>query len=375
MNRKNTWNSLWIWIVLGLFFAYSYTAVEVKAAELPVVPVQIENTGASSVEPTSISLPAGQDDAAAILTVKMSHSGVLHLLAAGSKNTKLRLYADAACKNAIGAEIVLTGEAQVLQRYIPIAKAGTYYLRYSNVQYASSVVRSAAVYAYGYDGDDKVLSDGKWAVTYTQNSAKTVYHKIVLKKPAFVRFAGSVRQPSSAVQTMGTLKVNLCNSKKKVISGGISLDADGKFLALKKGTYYISLKQKDMAMLCYTAQYVNEKSGAKKAKAVKLKKNKQVAGVLTLGEAKKKADWYKITLSKKGKIRCDLANYGPNAIKIQIIPKNKKVKMKKGTSKVGAQKGLKLTSKSKLPAGTYYLKIYKNSKTASSYYTLKCKYK
>ena len=373
MNRKNIWNCLWFWVALGLVFVYGYTPLKAQAAELPVIPAQ--NAGAPSSEPVQISLPAGQDDATSVLTVKMPYSGVLHLIAAGSNKTKLRLYADAACKNAVGAEIVLTGEAQVVQRYIPIAKAGTYYLQYSNVLYASSVARSAAVYAYGYNGDDKVLSDGKVAITYTQNSAKTVYHKIVLKKPASVRLAGYVVQPSSEMQTRGTLTVNLCNSKKKVLSANISLNTDGKILALKKGTYYISLRQKDMALVGYSAHTANEKSGAKKAKAVKIKKNKQVEGVLSLGDKKKKADWYKITLSKKGKIRCELANYGPDTIKIQVIPKNKKVKMKKGTSKVASGKGLKLVSKSKLPAGTYYIKIYKSSKSASSYYTLKCKYK
>lgn len=373
MNRKNIWNCLWLWVALGLFFAYGYTPLKVQAAELPVIPAQ--STGTPSSEPVQISLPAGQDDATSVLTVKMPYSGVLHLLVAGSNKTKLCLYADAACKKAVGTEIILTGEAQVVQSYIPIAKAGTYYLQYSNVLYASTVARSAAVYAYGYNGDDKVLSDGKVAITYNQNSAKTVYHKIVLKKPAAVVLVGNVMQPSSEAQTLGALTVNLCNDKKQVISGNISLDTDGKFVALKKGTYYISLRQKDLALLCYTARTAKEKSGAKKAKAVKIKKNKQVEGVLALGDKKKKADWYKITLSKKGKIRCDLANYGPDTIKIQVIPKNKKVKMKKSTSKAVSGKMLKLTSKSKLPAGTYYIKIYKSSKSASSYYTLKCKYK
>lgn len=373
MNRKNIWNGIWLWAVFGLLFAYGYTSVEVQAAELPVIPAR--SAGASSLEPVSVSLPAGQDDATSVLTVKMPYSGVLHLMASGSNKTRLRLYADAACRHAVGTEILLTGESEAKQSYIRIARAGTYYLQYSNVLYASSVVRSAAVYAYGYNGDDKVLSDGKVAITYNQNSAKTVYHKIVLKKPASVLLVGNVMQPTSETQTMGTLTVNLCNSKKQMISGNISLNSDGIFFALKKGTYYVSLRQKDMALLCYTARTVKEKSGAKKAKAVKLKKNKQVEGILSAGDAKKKADWYKITLSKKGKIRCDIGNYGPNNIKVQVVPKNKKIKMKKGISKVPSRKGLKLTSKSKLPAGTYYIKIFKNKKTASSYYTLKCKYK
>lgn len=264
MNRKNIWNGIWLWAVFGLLFAYGYTSVEVQAAELPVIPAR--SAGASSLEPVSVSLPAGQDDATSVLTVKMPYSGVLHLMASGSNKTRLRLYADAACRHAVGTEILLTGESEAKQSYIRIARAGTYYLQYSNVLYASSVVRSAAVYAYGYNGDDKVLSDGKVAITYNQNSAKTVYHKIVLKKPASVLLVGNVMQPTSETQTMGTLTVNLCNSKKQMISGNISLNSDGIFFALKKGTYYVSLRQKDMALLCYTARTVKEKSGAKKAK-------------------------------------------------------------------------------------------------------------
>ena len=126
---------------------------------------------------------------------------------------------------------------------------------------------------------------------------------------------------------------------------------------------------------------IKEKSGSKQSKAVKINRKKTVKGV-HIANNKTGTDWYKFTLPSKRKFKLTVtggatdsyvSSYGSYSsdLKVEIIPANKRQYL------IGARtyviNGYKtyIESEGTLSAGTYYIKVSKESKKSSGWYTLK----
>ena len=127
--------------------------------------------------------------------------------------------------------------------------------------------------------------------------------------------------------------------------------------------------------LSYSFKAVTEKSGSKKSKAVALKKNKAAGGLQIAGESASKADWYKIVLPKKQKVTLTYSTKANNTIWFKIIPASKNVYLSGSLEYCMWDQTKTVTTKDKLPAGTYYVQVYKykGDDWMSGYYTLKWK--
>lgn len=379
MKTKRTCKS--VFMLAALFAVLSvFTSVKADAAALVPKEVNVMSDEEATAPVTSLTLPAGAvDTTKTVVTVKINHGGVLAIGGVGTNGTEVNLYSDAACTKKLPgrttAELTFFGDGQVETREIVIPKAGTYYLALSYWLGSAAEVGNgrANVMAYAYNGDDRTLSSGKWSAVYSGNYNKTVYHKIVMKSAGYIDIMGNGYLSNGSASG---LSATLTNSKKKAIKSSLYLYSGNGYttrVAVGKGTYYVAVKKSDIYQICYKSKAIKEKSGKNKKKAVLLKKKKTVNGLMLVGESTKKADWYKVKLTKKSKLKFQVRNYGDDSISVEVIPASKNFKVYFNSSSIPGNSGKTIQSTKKWPKGTYYLKFTKSNKAYSSHYTVKLK--
>lgn len=181
------------------------------------------------------------------------------------------------------------------------------------------------------------------------------------------------------------LYISLCNAKgkeltKEYVNGASdNTSTQAVTFGVNKGTYQIKIQTPYRFVLQANFTKYQEKSGSSQKKAVAIKKGVVKKGVVGIGEAAKKVDWYKITLKKSAKITLTFDTVANSSIYATIIPsKSTKVKgtydMWSYNQPVSRVFQLMPGSR-KLPAGTYYVKVYRGRKDASvnGIYALKWK--
>lgn len=317
-----------------------------------------------------------QPDSSVVIPIVMPSKGGMDLAIVGEENngsSKLYsgyLYADAACT-------VKTDQyfgyinAEPVVKVIESQSATTYYLLIKNS--SSEEALSAQILGYFYSGENKTISSDKVYTTYQNDYEKYVYHKFKAKKTGYISFSAICRG------TYSNIKVKLLSSKKKSLSNEIYLNKYNNYtigFGVEKGkTYYIATKAgyKDVYNLIYKFTSVKEKSGSKQSKAVYIKKNKTIKGVQLANNKKSGNDWYKIKLTKNQKIKFYITGRSTGNINIKIIPANKNMIIYGDTLRLSENGKGKYQTKDKFSAGTYYLKVYKNDKKASGYYSIKWK--
>jgi hypothetical protein len=251
-----------------------------------------------------------------------------------------------------------------------IPKAGTYYLKFSVSDYSDPKPEN---YAFGIsarfiNGNDKSLKDKEWLLSANLETTKPIYYKITVPK------AGGL---TVNLESEYSSYVTLLNSSKKAISEETYYySSDGAvYYAVAKGTYYVKVKNNsNNYRIRYTFKAISDLSGTAKAKAKKLTAGKAVTGVVTATDTTKKVDWYKITLPKSqkvditftgsassGKINLEFYGGGISGSITQYIR----------YLNDDASFSAKTWTSDKLPKGTYYIKITKDSKNSSGSYTLK----
>ena len=178
----------------------------------------------------------------------------------------------------------------------------------------------------------------------------------------------------------------LCNAKRKQISSSGDCgfyDEDFLTFAIAKGkTYYLKVKTygQEEYQIDYSFTKVKEKTGNhKKSKAATIKKKKVVKGLLMAGE--KKADWYKIKLTKKQVLKLTVTSKTYRGIDLEVYDKYGEevdgfryfqVSSTNETVNLHSQKGKYDKRPVKLSPGTYYVKVYVDSDSkACGYYSLK----
>ena len=129
-------------------------------------------------------------------------------------------------------------------------------------------------------------------------------------------------------------------------------------------------------MVRYKFSKVKTKKNTKKSKAVSIKKGKTVKGVLTAEESKRTSRWYKIVIPKKRKVSITAKNLAGEGQKMYLYKKGKSNIIASGEKELAYMgKNGKYAFKTRFPLekGTYYLKVTKERKNASVYYSIRWK--
>lgn len=97
-----------------------------------------------------------------------------------------------------------------------------------------------------------------------------------------------------------------------------------------------------------------------------------VKGMVALSEGTSKTDWYKIKISKRGKLTLKYSAKCSNSasLKLQIVPANKKYTLLGNTLTLRTGNGT-ATSRTKINKRTYYIKVSKMSASYSGSYSIK----
>lgn len=225
------------------------------------------------------------------------------------------------------------------------------------------------------------IAFGQTVTNMDEDASIVHYYKFTVKKPGAISISAMGANGNYSVG----LNISLCNAKGKVLStsyvnaNSSYVDSQSVIFGVNKGTYQIRIQTPYRFALIAGYKNWPEKSGNVRTKAVSLKKKAVKKGVVGIGESAKKADWYKITLKSPAKITLEFATQSNNYLYAMIVP-SKKTKIS-GTGKMPAknnscQSTFSTTTGKKLPAGTYYIKVwrgdYANSST-NGIYTLKWK--
>ena len=239
--------------------------------------------------------------------------------------------------------------------------------------------------ATDYDAG-KLASKGSVTIT-TGGTGEYDYIKFVAPKDGYVTFTANNIPENDGRIFRG--EWFLCNSARKAISSSGDCgfyDEDSVTFAIKKNkTYYLKVLTHGNGNFShkvdYTYKSVKEKSGSKRSKAVTIKKNKKVSGLLMAGE--KKSDWYKVKLTKKQTLKITFSTKSYRGLAFKVYDK-------KGNEVMGlsyfqpssttetvtlvSKKNSYTDATKKLAKGTYYIKVYCLSDVrACGYYSLKWK--
>ena len=217
------------------------------------------------------------------------------------------------------------------------------------------------------------------------NSHKDGYSwfKLNVTKNGYVKIKMQDSDDTAKADTYG-VRLYDAQKKKCLSGGGRDLTKSNKYTTyygLKKGTYYLRVYNRSADYFAITgSQYgVMEKSGAIKAKAVKVGKNVLKKGtVLATETAATSVDWYKITTTKAQKVYLHLnfktGGISKGGVKVSVYKAGATKPMMTKTFASGeSSHDWKIYTKNysgKLKKGTYYIKVQKNN-YGNGYYSLK----
>lgn len=229
--------------------------------------------------------------------------------------------------------------------------------------------------------DVEMTANGQGAYVYTgmmPDYNTTVYHKITVNKSGALAVAGA---SFSDYGNQWGLSVVLCNSKKQPIeysSSYVNSD-DVATYGVRPGTYYIQVKNQKNYVVSAAVQSIADKGGASKKKATNIKHKKTITGVMPAGEKAKKADWFKLKMTKNKKLQLNISVEANGYIEFYLYGPSYKKGVRIDSIKSGSGKYYSINAltrkKSKIKAGTYYIKAvrsnYSSNKKASGVYTIK----
>lgn len=327
----------------------------------------------------SISLP-GNTTASPnmIVPVRVGQKGVIEvgvLAANATASIEMCLFSDQSCMTPVGSAMTIAANStqKVIKQY-SVAGEGIYYLRF---KWSSSVPASAAniqLQAQAYKGTELSLTEGFQAV-YTGNGSSTLYHEVTVKKDGIVTICGNNYQENGTSLQASELTVQFCNSKKKPLFNANlnNLNGYSEYFALKRGKYYVGVSSSLRYQLKSSFVKWKDQAGKSKSKAKLIKKKKTQKGMLHITDGTKKADWFKIKMTKRAILRLNinaLCTGTSSDLKIQVIPANRNYTLLNSTLMIPRSKR-KVKSRTKLNAGVYYIKVTKLTKSFSGAYSIK----
>lgn len=362
-SMKNTMKCLVAVFVMAMTFAV--TGITAQAADAAVikdlnsVPTPIVHT---------VNFAAGQTEA--VDTVNIPSKGTIIMYAAANTYTDVAIYNGA---TEVGYGMYLSNDGSTDEGIFDFSAPTTATIKFTRSSYWSDTEGILQYYMYFVNSGNASVSAKQATAYYSQDYNDYSYTKISVSKTGYIK----VETPA---EEYASVYVTLCNKNKKAVSDEIYVydESPYTYFAVSKGTYYIKTRVSSDKLynVKYSFTQVKEKSGSKKSKAVTIKKNKTVKGVLTANN-KSQTDWYKIKMTKKQVLKLTLKSFHTGTtgdIKIQIIPANKNMTIIGDTVRLySSTQSQTAKSKGKWSAGTYYLKVSKADKKASGYYQIKWK--
>jgi hypothetical protein len=106
-------------------------------------------------------------------------------------------------------------------------------------------------------------------------------------------------------------------------------------------------------------------------KVIETIRNEKLTDFIIYGE--KGDHWYKLKLSKKQKMKFTFEGYGSDSIQFTVYGKGKNNSSSVSCYDVTREEKYQTWSGGKLPKGTYYIKVSRNSKKVSGQYSIKWK--
>lgn len=350
--------------VFMMVMAFAVTGITAEAAEAAIVK-DLANVPTPVIY--TVNFAAGQTEA--LDTVNIPSKGSILISAAANTSTNIEFYNGA---TRVGYPMYLPATAETCDDVFEFSGPTTATIKLTRSSYAADTEGMVQFFMLFVNSGDASVSAKETTAYYSQNYTENSYTKISVNKTGYI----CVETPSTQYSSV---YVTLCNKSKKAVSEEIYVSSSSPYtyFAVSKGTYYIKTRASSDGMynVRYTFTKVSEKSGSKKAKAVNIKKNKTIKGVLTANN-KSQADWYKVKLTKKQVLKItykSLNTGGYGDIKLQVIPANKNMKIYGDTVKLANGTSGTAKSTGKWSAGTYYLKVTKGDKKASGYYQIKWK--
>lgn len=314
-----------------------------------------------------------------IVPIRVEKRGVIEIGATvttgAAASIEMGFFSDQNCTKSAGSSTTIaSGSTQVIDKTFTVETAATYYVRF---KWSSTVPAGAAtikMLAYAYSGTEMTLTS-TFQPVFNGDGVNTLYHKLNVKKTGFVAICGNEYRESGTSLMASSLSFKIRNAKKKALHNGYlsSLNNYTEKYALKKGTYYVAVTSSQRYQLKAESRAWKDQGGKSKKKAKTIKRGKSANGTVLLTEGTKKADWYKIKLPKKSKMKIKIATActgTASVMKVQIIPANRHYTLINSSSLV-ADKGKTLASRNKLKAGTYYIKVTKLTKSTSGVYRIK----
>lgn len=364
-----------IFTTIALAFMLTLLFHSASNATTTITPTRLSNADSSAeqVRSYALSIPAGTFSSTYPVIIAEKGYYTLDISALGLPSlVRMQLYSDPACKMKVGYGRFFNSSGLSAQANIYIATKGTYYVNIgqTNKAYTSNV----NLKIYYHSSENKDLKNNVWTGSYAKTADTTIYHKIVVPQSGFLRIDGFTRQNSDKKPLY---KVALYNSSKKAISSTSTLNEASNYsnyYGIKKGTYYIGVTDYGLYNLKYTFTASTDKNNSSKKKASSLKKSKTAKGLFVAGESGSKADWYKIKIPKKRKVKFSVKAYANGALNVQLIAKTKNRIYYNKSHSFSSTATSKSFSKT-LPKGTYYIKVTKTgkSKTISGFYSLQWK--
>lgn len=309
--------------------------------------------------------------------------GYTHFKSTFNSKNGLKIYTTAAAAQncdsnyALSSSYMYGNAGEVSERWVKINKTGDYYIgsSYSSATEPGYVDFVFLPYpAYTSAASAKTVGVANKEVRATGFDYTPQYFKFKATKTGFVtgQFYYYDRSYSFYYELLN-------GSKKSITNGYISNGKIGP-IGVKKGqTYYIRVKTycNGMGIKLKNTARANQ-GGAKKGKALKIKKKKTKKSLLVGGSASTK--WFKYKQPKKTKFRIKITqklnyNYNQsNGLKITVYYGKKKVGSpvktynSTGTDTITVTYG---TTYGKANKGTYYIKVSGYGK-ATGYYNIKC---
>lgn len=303
-----------------------------------------------------------------VLPITFEQKGIIFLSSdfaesVSSRYLDIDCYSDAECTKEVDVSFY-SGKATIPEK-------GTYYIKFKVSDYTDTPPTDGYKINFSsrfVTGEDKTLSNGDWACSALSDYKTPVYFKISASK------AGSI---TISTESEYSNNITLLNSSKKAISDEVYNYKEKVCFAVEKGTYYIKVSSSsELLRIKYNLTAITDISGSSKTKSRKLTAGKTYTGYLSATNKKGATDWYKIALTKSQEVDISFkGSVSSGEIELEFYGNGISGSLTRRISTMDGDSSFKpeLWTSSKLPKGTYYIKITKNTTNTSGYYKLQLK--
>jgi hypothetical protein len=322
----------------------------------------------------------GQMDLVLPFTVDKAGGLLVSLKKADSyEELEAGIYQDAGCTKPVGDSFMLDAFEASSDVQRTISKKGTYYIKFTYKNENPSGVTTFKVKLYSINSSDTSLTFGKTMMSYQTSDKDKIIYKLNIKSTKLLGFYITPYDNSNG----GSAYFRLLDKDKKQLTkkSYVFTDWDDetgyasivKYYTVQKGTYYLEVNADcSIYQLQSKAVDVSKEAGSSKSKA-KLLKNKGQAleGYFTVSDSTSRIDWYKFSVTASSQyIDFTIAYMLDGDIVFQILDSKGKI-LYDSSEDTECPEGYYLhwvgTNYSK---GTYYIKVYKGSKSSSFDYAV-----